>query len=336
MLVGKGAPVPVSFAPVAKRRDDAELRAQRRPVNPEPSQMARQMAGPQAGPPQGPPRMTSRDVDRELDAALVGNGALARVNDGGREHGQVRAFNNRTFDVSKAVPTIVIRNEDFGRIVRLLEDGKGVELEFDIRNTLHPEGTTAYNVVAEIPGTDKADDVVMLGAHIDSWHAATGATDNAIGCAVMMDVVRMLQAVGVQPRRTIRIALWTAEEQGLLGSLPMCASTSAPSNRRNRSSRSWWPTSTSTAARAARAASACSARPRLPRSCARSLAPFADIGVIGTVATKSRRQGGTDHTSFNEAGLPGIGVSQDPIEYFTRTRGTRTSTPTNASFETTR
>src|SRR6202012_322884 len=91
-------------------------------------------------------------------------------------------------------------------------------LEFNIENKSFPEGKTTYNTVAEIPGTDKKDEVVMLGGHLDSWHSATGATDNAIGCAIMMEAARILKTLGVKPRRTIRVALWSGEEEGLLGS----------------------------------------------------------------------------------------------------------------------
>ena len=125
---------------------------------------------------------------------------------------------NRTYDVATAPPTVVMRNEDYGRIVRLLADGRAVELELDIVNRTYPEGRTNYNVIAEIPGSDRAQEVVMLGGHLDSWHSATGATDNAVGCAVMMEAARILKAIGVRPRRTIRVALWSGEEQGLLGS----------------------------------------------------------------------------------------------------------------------
>ena len=111
-----------------------------------------------------------------------------------------------------------MRNEDYGRISRLLADGTPVELEFNIVNRIYPEGRTSYNVIGEIPGTDKADEVVMLGGHLDSWHAATGATDNAIGCTIMLEAARILHTLGVKPRRTIRVALWSGEEQGLLGS----------------------------------------------------------------------------------------------------------------------
>ena len=88
-----------------------------------------------------------------------------------------------------------MRNEDFGRITRLLADRSEVVLEFNIVNRVYPEGKTSYNTIAEIPGTDKADEVIMLGGHLDSWHAATGATDNAIGCAIMMEAARILKAL---------------------------------------------------------------------------------------------------------------------------------------------
>ncbi len=111
-----------------------------------------------------------------------------------------------------------MRNEDYGRIERLMGDGDTVKLEFTIVNHWYPEGKTTYNVVAELPGSDKADEVVMLGGHLDSWHAATGATDNAIGSSIMMEAARLIQALGLKPRRTIRVALWSGEEEGLLGS----------------------------------------------------------------------------------------------------------------------
>jgi hypothetical protein len=329
VLVGKGAPVPVSFAPPAKRRDDAELRAQYDPANPSPPAGGPPpQAGPRdprEGPQEGPARLNPNQISERLDAFLVANGTLVRVNDAGREHGQIRAFNNRTFDLAKAVPSVVMRNEDFGRIVRLLAGGRDVELEFTIANRTYPD-TTTWNVVAEIPGTEKADEVVMLGGHLDSWHSATGATDNAIGCAVMMEAVRLLQAIGAKPRRTIRIALWSAEEQGLLGSKayvkehfgtfeqprPEFSKLVAYFNidsgtGRARGANVFGPSAAASVVRAA-------------------LAPFEDLGVMGALASKSRRLGGTDSTSFNAAGLPGIGISQDPIEYFTHTWHTNLDT----------
>ena len=104
-------------------------------------------------------------------------------------------------------------------MARLLERKIPVEVELDVKATFHEQDTNGYNVVAELPGTDKAKgELVMLGAHLDSWHPGTGATDNAAGSAVMMEALRILKAIDAQPRRTIRVGLWGGEEQGLLGS----------------------------------------------------------------------------------------------------------------------
>jgi carboxypeptidase Q len=203
VLAGKQAVIPVNITPPPKRLSDEDLRPRFDPVaTPTPTPT------PSPTPTPNPAQLTARQIDEQLDQFLRASGALVRVNDAGREHGQIRAFNNRTFDVDKVVPTVVLRNEDYGRIARLLADGTAVTLEFNIQNRSFPEGTTAYNVVAEIPGTDKRDEVIMLGGHLDSWHAATGATDNAIGCATMMEAARILKAIGVQPaphhtRRTV-------------------------------------------------------------------------------------------------------------------------------------
>ena len=213
VLVGPPKVVGVTILPPAKRLDDNEVKARFDPVNPTPSPFANQ--APVVAP---TGQLTANQVNERVDDFLVAHHAAVRVNDGGRDHGQIRAFNNRTFDVARTVPTIILRNEDFGRIWRLLADQRDVQLEVEVVNHTYPEGTTAYNTVAEIPGTDKAGEVVMLGAHLDSWHAATGATDNAIGSSIMMEAARILKAIGVTPRRTIRIALWSGEEQGLLGS----------------------------------------------------------------------------------------------------------------------
>src|SRR5262249_52130301 len=215
VLVGKAAFVPVNLNPPAKRRADDQVRTQYDPDNPNAGQFGGGRGGRGNEP---PPPMTANEIARQVDEFLVGGGARLRVNDAGREHGQIIAFNNRTFDLARALPTVVMRNEDYGRIARILADGTSVELEFTIVNRVYPEGRTAYNAVAEIPGVDKRDEVVMLGGHLDSWHSATGATDNAIGVATMMEAARLLKALGVRPRRTIRVAAWSGEEQGLLGS----------------------------------------------------------------------------------------------------------------------
>ena len=186
VLVGAHTVVPFQETPPAKRRTDEQVKEQYGPNG------GRGGRGGRGGPPeQDPTKLTANQVNARIDEFLVANGAKVRVNDAGREHGQIRAFNNRTFDAAKAPPTLVMRNEDYGRISRILADGTAVSLEVEIVNKWFPEGKTSYNTVAEIPGTDKKDEVVMLGGHLDSWHSATGATDNAIGCAVMMEAARI-------------------------------------------------------------------------------------------------------------------------------------------------
>ncbi len=319
VLVGKAAFVPVSFNPPAMRMDEARLRQQYDPNNPSATNTDRLLQMMTAGRVDAPGtptgRMTTAQVNEAVDAWLVANGALMRINDAGMKLGEIRAFHNRTYDVAKAVPTVVLRNEDFGRIERLLADKEEVRLEFNIVNNIWPEGKTTYNVVAEIPGTDRADEVVMLGAHLDSWHAATGATDNATGAAVMMEAVRLIQTLGVKPRRTIRIALWSAEEQGLLGSKAYIQQHFGAFEKpkpdyskfvayfnvdsgtgRIRGASVFGPPEAAAVLRAA-------------------LAPFEDLGVVGASATRNRVAGSTDSASFNAAGLAGINMAQDPIEY---------------------
>ncbi|HEY3440058.1 MAG TPA: M20/M25/M40 family metallo-hydrolase [Paludibaculum sp.] len=320
VLVGKAKVVPVSFAAgPSKRSDDATLKRRFDAANPQEFQR------PEPPKPE-PGKLTARQIDEQVDAFLVASKALVRVNDAAREHGQIRAFNNRTFDVAKAVPTVVLRNEDFGRIDRLLADGDAVTLEFNIRNSVYAPGKTSYNVVAEIPGTDKGDEVVILGGHLDSWHAATGATDNAIGSAVMMEAARILQALQLKPRRTIRVALWSGEEQGLLGSKAYVkqhygtfenptaeyAKVAAYLNcdtgtGRIRGASVFGPAEAGTVFREA-------------------LAPFADLAVAGATSSKTRREGGSDHTSFSVTGLPGVGLATDMIEYMTHTWHTNLDT----------
>jgi Zn-dependent M28 family amino/carboxypeptidase len=219
-----------------------------------------------------------------------------------------------------------MRNEDYGRIARILADGLAVELDAQIVNRIYPEGTTVYNAVAELPGSDKPDEVIMLGGHLDSWHAATGATDNGIGVAVMMEVIRILEAVGAQPRRTIRVALWGGEEQGLLGSQAYVkahfGSTEDPKPAFDKFGGYFNIDSGTGQARGATVFGPSEAADILRAA----LAPFEDLNIEGAVTTRSRRRGGSDHTSFNEAGLPGIGMGQDPIEYGTDTWHTNLDT----------
>ena len=124
----------------------------------------------------------------------------------------------RDKDAPTVVPQVVLAVEHYNRLIRMIQRGAPVELEFNLATKFYDQDLMSYNVIAEIPGTDLKDEIVMLGAHFDSWHSGTGATDNAAGSAVCMEAVRILQSLGLKPRRTIRIGLWSGEEQGLLGS----------------------------------------------------------------------------------------------------------------------
>lgn len=323
VFVGKPAVLPVNFNPPAKRIPDETINRRFDPTVPVPQGPPFPTPTPLAPKPGALP---GPQVATQLNAFLVENGAAMRVNDAGREHGQIRAFHNNTFDITKVVPTVVMRNEDFGRVTRLMASKSHIRLEFDIRNRLVPDGVTSYNTVAEIQGSDKKDEVILLGGHLDSWHSATGATDNAIGCAIMMEAARILKTLNVRPRRTIRVALWSGEEQGLLGSQAYVrqhfgtAENPGPDygkfngyfnidsgTGRARGMSVFGPPETSAILREA-------------------LASFADYGFAGVISTRSRDLRGSDHTSFNQAGLPGIGVQQDPIEYGSHTWHTNLDT----------
>lgn len=223
-------------------------------------------------------------------------------------------------NASIVVPSATIAVEHYNRMVRLLERGLIVRVEINISARFHEEdeNLNGFNIIGEIPGSDLADEVVMLGAHFDSTHAATGATDNAAGSAAMMEAVRILKAVGVVPRRTIRIALWGAEEQGLLGSREYVkhhftargvtaqksehALLSAYYNLDNGSGRvrGLW----------------LQDNDAVGKIVGPWLSQLADLGV-STLGARSPT--GTDHMSFDEAGLPGFQFMQDRLEYNSRT-----------------
>jgi len=324
ILAGKTTVVKLTLNPPPKRTDQKAAEERYGP-NARPFQFPTPSPTPTPAP--GAPKpLTARQIDLQLDQFLKESGALIRVNDAGRDHRQIRAFNNRTFDVAKVLPTVVMSNEDYGRISRILADKTEVVLEFNIVNRVYPEGTTSYNTVAEIPGSDKADEVVMLGGHLDSWHAATGATDNAIGCAIMMEAARILKTLGVKPRRTVRVALWSGEEQGLLGSQAYVkehfGSFEDPKPGYEKFAGYFNIDSGTGRVRGA----GVFGPPEGAAIMRKILEPFKEDGVEGAVASRSRSLGGSDNTSFSNAGLPGIGMGQDPIEYQTHTWHTNLDT----------
>ncbi|MDQ2856775.1 MAG: M20/M25/M40 family metallo-hydrolase, partial [Acidobacteriota bacterium] len=313
--------VPIALTPPPKRLDD---KAAEERFGPNAKPFA--FPTPSPTPPGAPKTLTNRQIDEQLDIFLKQNGARIRVNDAGREFRQIRAFNNRTFDVDRVLPTIVMSNEDYGRLTRILADGTEVTLEFDVVNRVYPEGTTSYNTIAEIPGSDKADEVIMLGGHLDSWHAATGATDNAIGCAIMMEAARILKTLGVKPRRTIRVALWSGEEEGLLGSQAYVKEHFGSFEDQKPAYQKFGGYFNIDSGTGRVRGASVFGPPDGAGIMREILKPFKDDGVVGAVASKSRNLGGSDNTSFSNAGLPGIGMGQDPIEYQTHTWHTNLDT----------
>jgi hypothetical protein len=235
------------------------------------------------------------------------------------------------------VPQLTMAAEHWSRIARLLRQKKEVTLELNVANTFYDDDPMQYDTIAEIPGTDKKDEVVLLGAHLDSWHAGTGATDNGAGSVVMMEAVRILKALDIKPRRTIRIGLWSGEEQGLLGSqgyVEQHFGSRPPMDD---------PNLKGMPSLLRREAGPVTVKPEQAKVSAYFnvdngtgkirgvylqeneavapifeawMRPFKDLGMT-TLAM--RNTGGTDHLSFDAVGVPGFQFIQDPIEYETRT-----------------
>jgi carboxypeptidase Q len=327
VLIGKAAVIPIAFEAPQKRRDDEQVKAQYDPAGTGAGRGGRNGAGGGRGRgAQDPSRMTAAQVADAVDAMLISGGALVRLNDAARADGIIVAQQHRAYDPTKTVPTAILRNDDYGRIERLLADGEDVKLEFTITNRVYPEGKTSYNVVGELPGTDKADEVVMLGGHLDSWHSGTGATDNAIGSSIMLEAIRLIHALDLKPRRTIRVALWSGEEEGLLGSLAYVKQHFGTfENPKPEFAKLDCYFNVDTGTGRLRGAGIFGP-PEAAALLRPALAPFADWGMFGANTTSSRATGGTDSTSFNNAGLPGVGFSQDPIEYNSLTHHTNLDT----------
>jgi carboxypeptidase Q len=271
-------------------------------------------------------------------------GALGILSTAPRGHGIYTISGSRATDPAQSLPTVVIPAEQYGRMARMLQKNLTVTIEADIQNTYYPN-PVMFNVVGEIPGTDKADEVVMLGAHFDSWHASTGATDNAAGSAAMIEAMRILKQSGLRLRRTVRIGLWTGEEQGLLGSAQYVSAhfgsrATLPS-----------PPDQQPAAAGGRGGGRGALGPLTLKPDHAKLAAYFNIdngtgairGVylqgndavapifrewmepfrsLGMAFLTIRNTGGTDHQSYDRVGLPGFQFIQDDIEYNTMTHHT--------------
>ncbi len=245
----------------------------------------------------------------------------------------------------KMTPQLVIAVEHYNRLVRMIEAGEKVKMAVDLAVEFHDTDLMGYNTIAEIPGTDLKDEIVMLGGHMDSWHSGTGATDNGAGVAVGMEAMRIIQALGLKPRRTIRIALWSGEEQGLLGSRAYVA---------EHFGKMEVPTSPASAGNgngaATPAAPVLVTKPDYEKLSAyfnldngtgkiRGVYLQGNEGVRplfrqwlmafrdrpedktswGASTLSISNTGGTDHLAFDAIGLPGFQFIQDEIEYDTRT-----------------
>lgn len=237
----------------------------------------------------------------------------------------------------KTIPQIAVAVEHHNRLVRMLQAGEKVQVRANLDVQFNSDDLMAYNTIAELPGNDKKDEIVMVGAHIDSWHSGTGATDNGAGCAVAMEALRILKTLNLQPRRTIRIGLWSGEEQGLFGSRAYVK------DHLGERADSGSQQAEMAAMMGGGPAAKINTKPEYDKFSAyynldngtgkirgvylqgneavrpifrEWLAPFRELGATTLTASNT---GGTDHLSFDAIGLPGFQFIQDVVEYDTRT-----------------
>jgi carboxypeptidase Q len=306
--------VAARFEPLGRRLTDADLEN----LSKQPAAAGRGRGAPPAGGGANP-----QDFQRRRTQFFVDEGVAALIDpsangDGGTFFVQAVQGSYRDTNAPPQAPQVVLGVEHYGRIVRTLAKNIPVTLQMDIANRFYNDDLNAFNVIAEIPGTDKADEVVMLGAHFDSWHAGTGATDNAAGSAVMMEAMRILKMTGLRPRRTVRIALWSAEELGLFGSAAYVASHFADRatmqlKPEHAKLSAYYNVDNGTGAIRGVYLQGNEAVAPIFQSW---MEPFKNVGMT-TLAI--RNTGGTDHTSYDAVGLPGFQFIQDPVEYDSRT-----------------
>jgi carboxypeptidase Q len=307
--------VPALWAPPASRLTEQELVDLQRETDATPRGRGR-FGGPAAGRgAAGGPTFAQRRLQFLKDEGVLATVAASTRGDGGTVF--VQGGGSREPDAAPGVPSIVVAVEHYGRIVRALQKEQPVKVDLDIRNTYF-DNTVSFNVVADIPGTDKADEIVMIGAHFDSWHGATGATDNAAGSAVMMEAMRILKASGLKLRRTVRIGLWGGEEQGLIGSREyVTAQFANPTDMVLKPAHAkfsgYFNVDNGTGAIRGVYLQGNEAAASIFEAW---MKPFHNIGMKTLTI---RDTGGTDHQAFDRVGLPGFQFIQDEVEYSTRT-----------------
>lgn len=312
--------MPPHFTPDASRLTDSALaRMAEAPFTAD----APRRGGPNARGPNAARFQAAQEVQRALGTFLVDEGVVAVVTPGRGDDGTVFTGGTGSRDPKNPtkIPGLIFAAEHYGRIARMVEKGVPVTLELDVKNTFYDDELNSFNIVAEIPGTDPKlkDEVVMLGAHFDSWHAGTGATDNAAGSAVMLEALRLIKATGLRPRRTIRLALWTGEEQGLLGSRayvkehfgdPQTMQLKQPAHQRFAG---YFNLDNGTGAIRGVYLQKNEAVAPIFKAW---MAAYNDPRMHTVTANNT---GGTDHLSFDAVGLPGFQFIQDPVDYGSRT-----------------
>lgn len=274
--------------------------------------------------------MKGRALNNKITQFLADEGVAIILKGTNGKHGTLFTSSPKGYlkDAAPGVPELEMAPEHVNLMVRLVENKVSVEIEAEVKTVFNNKDLQGYNVIAEIPGADAnlASEIVMLGGHLDSWHGATGATDNAAGCIVMMEAVRILKATGLQPKRTIRIALWGGEEQGLHGSknyvknhLGDPATMVFTKEQENISA--YYNIDNGTGRIRGIYLQGNKEVEPIFKSWFTS---FEDLMEHTTLTI--RDTGGTDHLSFNAIGIPGFQFIQDPIEYRTRTHHTNMDT----------
>ena len=310
--------VPAEFQAPGRRLTDEDLTN----LTNQPVQPPRGGQGQRGGPPNlgnGRGNNPANFNERRLKF-LVDEGVVATIESSQGSGGTVfvQSGGGRNVTDPPVPPQVVMAVEHYGRIWRMLEKKLPVRIELNIENKFYDDDLNSFNIIGEIPGTDKADELVMLGAHFDSWHTGTGATDNAAGSAVMLEAMRILKATGLRMRRTVRLGLWTGEEEGLLGSRAYVTQHFA-----DRTDMKLKPDHTKfdgyfnvdNGRGAIRGVYSQGNEPIVPIF-QTWMQPLKSLGMT---TLSIRGTGGTDHLSFDAVGLPGFQFIQDPIEYNART-----------------
>lgn len=303
------------IAPMAHRYTDEELNG----LIPEVFPAGRGGAGGRGGvnlTPQEQQAFTRRQTTFFQD-----EGVLATITTSARGQSGIVFANNgasRAGDPTKNIPALAITAEHYNRIARLLEHNVPVKLSFDIKVEWDTSKTEAFNVIAEIPGTSKPNELVMVGGHFDSWHMGTGATDNAVGSAVAMEVMRILKSLNLKMDRTVRMALWSGEEEGELGSAAYVKDHFAdPQDMKLKPEHAGFAGYFNVDNGAGKIRGIYLQGNEADRPIFEQW--FAAIKDVTPGAVTIRNTGGTDHQSFDAVGLPGFQFIQDPLDYDTRT-----------------